>query len=70
MSRPYEARQIINCPMCPVRQQPAHIGHGVMVCQGCGAHFRVVHAEPRSTGRRLGEIVKCSVEWAKQSEGK
>ena len=42
------------------RRTPAAIGNAVMLCESCGAKFRVVSAMPRKTGSRLAEMVKQS----------
>lgn len=63
MSRAYQVKQVTRCPMCYCGAVPAHVGHGVLVCQGCGAHFRVVHAELGNTGAALGKIVSEKVAW-------
>lgn len=70
MSRQYQVKQITRCPMCYCGGTPAHIGLGVMVCQGCGAHFRVVHAEKGNTGMKLGDIVSSTAVWGQKERSR
>ena len=69
MSRPYPTRQIVRCPLCHDGRTPQHIGHGVILCESCGAMYRVVHATKGNTGARLGEYVKQAVSFAPQKGG-
>ena len=66
MSRPYKPSMIIRCPLCSVGSRPAHVGHGVMVCENCGNYFRVVMARGKNTGANLAKVISETVKWGEQ----
>lgn len=63
MSKPFQARAVVRCPLCYDWRPPAHVGNSVMVCEGCGNAYRVVSAQPGKTGAKLGAIIRESVRW-------
>lgn len=69
MSKPFAPRQIIRCPLCNDGGRPQHIGHAVMLCECCGARFRVVFATLGKTGKKLGAIVKASAQFGSHGNG-
>lgn len=63
MSQPFPARQVIRCPLCTDPGNPQHVGQGVLYCECCGNRFRVVHANPGRTGRRLDQFLEKQMEF-------
>jgi ribosomal protein L37AE/L43A len=63
MSQTFKASQIIRCPFCVTAAQPQRLGYGCLLCECCGQQFRVVHATPGKTGKRLSQKLRESIEW-------
>lgn len=57
------ASAVIRCPFCMDWRRPAHVGHSVMVCEGCGKTFRIVYAVGDKTGEKLGAMMKRAIRW-------
>ena len=61
MSQPFKVVAIVRCPLCHDGKQPIHVGLGVMLCECCGNRFRVVHANPGRTGKKLDMYLRNKI---------